>query len=362
MKLLNPLLLFGLLLFAIPAGAASPVRYVDATTLTVIGKALPTELPYNRIDTTRFQMPEKTHAYCYYSTGLAVVFRTDSRTIRARWETSGRNSGPNMTAIAQKGLDLYIRQGEQWIYAGVGIPKIDGKNDRHDATIVSDMPKGEKECLLYLPLYDRLDKLEIGIEEQSDISPMENPFRRKIVVHGSSITHGSSASRAGMTYTARFGRHTGLYCINLGFSGLCTMQPEFAAYLSQVETDAFIFDCFSNPRAEIIDERFDAFVDTIRKTHPATPMIFLQTIRRETRNFSTRIEKIEYDKQAAAEAKIRERMKSDKHIYFVDPGELLGDDHIATVDGTHPTDLGFTRMLERIEPQVRQILRAYDIE
>ena len=210
-------------------------------------------------------------------------------------------------------------------------------------------------------LADQLKKLEIGVDEKSVIAPMENPFRHKIVVHGSSITHGIAAGRAGMAYSSRLGRDTGLYCINLGFSGQCTMQPEFASYLSRVEADAFVFDCFSNPSAEVINERFDAFVDTIRRTHPTTPLIFLQTIRRETRNFSTRIEKFEREKQAAAEAQVRDRMKTDKNIYFVDPGDLLGSDHIATADGTHPTDLGFTYMLDRIEPQIRKILGKYGI-
>jgi len=239
-----------------------------------------------------------------------------------------------MAAVAQKGLDLYIRSNGEWVFAGVGRPKINGKNDRHDAAIISNMAEGEKECLLYLPLYDQLKKLEIGVDEKSVITPMENPFRHKIVVHGSSITHGIAAGRAGMAYSSRLGRDTGLYCINLGFSGQCTMQPEFASYLSRVEADAFVFDCFSNPSAEVINERFDAFVDTIRRTHPTTPLIFLQTIRRETRNFSTRIEKFEREKQAAAEAQVRDRMKTDKNIYFVDPGDLLGSDHIATADGT----------------------------
>ena len=141
------------------------------------------------------------------------------------------------------------------------------------------MAEGEKECLLYLPLYDQLKKLEIGVDEKSVITPMENPFRHKIVVHGSSITHGIAAGRAGMAYSSRLGRDTGLYCINLGFSGQCTMQPEFASYLSRVEADAFVFDCFSNPSAEVINERFDAFVDTIspRPTERIRPISDLPT-------------------------------------------------------------------------------------
>lgn len=344
-------------------GEEPAIRYVDAATLTLIGKALPTERLYNRIDTTRYHFPKRVGEYCYHSTGLAILFRTNSPIIQARWITSKRNASANMTAIGQKGLDLYIRRGDEWVFAGMGSPKMSkGDYSRHESTLVADMVEGEKECLLYLPLFDRLDSLEIGIAEGSGIEASENPFRHKIVVHGSSITHGLSAGRPGMTYTALLGRHTGLYCINLGFSGLCTMQPEFSAYLADVEADAFILDCFSNPSAELINERFDAFVDAIRRTHPDTPLIFLQTIVRETRSFSTRIEKFESDKMAASEAQIRERMKSDKNIYFVDPGNLLGTDHNSTTDGVHPTDLGFERMLNRIEPEIVKILKKYNIQ
>lgn len=357
------ILLFAGLLFLRPAAADEPIQYTDASTLTVIGKALPTERAYNRIDTTHYRFSEAAVAnYCYHSVGIAVLFRTDSRTIRARWETSNRRYGANMTAIAQKGLDLYIRKNGEWVFAGTASPSMSDKATRHNAPIVSDMAEGEKECLLYLPMFDKVDKLEIGTDENSSISPIENPFRHKIVVHGSSLTHGTSAGRSGMIYSALMSRSTGLYFINLGFSGRCTMQPEFGKYLADVEADAFILDCFSNPSAAVINERFDAFVDAIRATHPTTPLIFIQTLHRETRNFSQKIEKFESEKMAASEAQIRERMKHDKNIYFISPGVVIGDDHNATTDGIHPSDLGFDRMVAHVEPQIVKILRKYGIK
>lgn len=356
---LLPLALFATLSLS----AAEPeIRYVDASTLTVIGKAMPTEQPYNRIDTTRYKATKATRNHCYYPTGMAVVFRTDSPVIKARWTTTGRTPGVNWTAIAQKGLDLYIRRDGKWVTAGVGRPKVSGKNNQHEDTIINDMAPGEKECLLYLPLYDALSKLELGVTEGSEIVAMENPFRHKIVVYGSSITHGASASRSGMAYPAQLERSTGLYFVNLGFSGQCLMQPEFATYLADVETEAFVFDAFSNPSAAIINERFDAFVDALRRTHPTTPLIFLQTEVRESGNFNTKTEQFESEKRAAAEQQIRERMKSDKHLYFVDPGNLLGTDHEATVDGTHPTDLGFERILDAVQPSIVKILAKYGIK
>ena len=40
----------------------------------------------------------------------------------------------------------------------------------------------------------------------------------------------------------------------------------------------------------------------------------------------------------------------------------LGEEHIATADGTHPTDLGFTHMLSVISPKIKKILKKYGIK
>lgn len=345
--------------------SAQKERYYNAAELTVIGKPIPTSKDFTRIDTSAYKFNDKViEEYACHSTGLAVLFATDSPVIKARWITSEKNASENMTAIAQKGLDLYIRQDEEWVFAGVGRPDMaSGPDyDEHQGTIVKSMAPGRKECLMYLPLYDRLDSLFIGVEEGSYVEPLENPFKYRIVVKGSSVTHGLAASRPGMSYAARFGRDNGFLCFNLGFSGLSKLQKEYAEYLADIEdVDAFIFDAFSNPSAEVIHENFDRFVDIIRASHPETPLIFMQTERRESRNFDTWREDFETKKQAAAEEEIRERMKTDRHIYFIPSDDFLGHDHIATSDGSHPTDLGFTRMLDSISPRILKILRKYGI-
>lgn len=344
--------------------SAQEIKWHNAAELTIIGKAIPTSEPFTRIDGSVYKFNDKTiDRYASYSTGLAIVFETDSPTIKARWTTGGGNSGANMAAILTKGLDLYIMKDGKWVFAGVGTPIMrKAPFSQHEGTIVTDMTKDTKQCILYLPLFDNVEKLEIGIQDGSVIKPMANPFRHNIIVHGSSITHGASASRAGMTYAARFGRDNGLYTCNLGFSGMCKLQKEYAYYLADIkEVDAFIFDTFSNPKTEEINERFDEFVDIIRAAHPEVPMIFLQTERRETRNFNIKREASEAEKQKAAEDIVRNRMKTDKNIYFISSEGFLGTEHIATADGTHPTDLGFTHMLEIISPKIKKILKKYGI-
>ena len=345
------------------AASAQQLKYVDAAELNIIGKVLPTPKPFTRVDTEKYHFEDKViERYANYSTGLMVVFSTDSKTIAAKWKTSSANAGYNMTSIVCKGLDLYIKKDGKWIFAGVGSPKMgQAPYNEHSGTIVANMPEGTKECLLYLPLFDRIDALEIGVDEDASIAAMENPFRHKIVFKGSSVTHGASASRPGMTYPARFGRDNGFYVCNLGFSGKSKLQKEYARIIADTQADAFVFDAFSNPLADEINERFDDFVDIIRAAHPDTPLIFLQTERRETRNFNMAMEAREAAKQKAAEDQIRERMKTDRHMYFITSEDFLGHEHIATADGSHPTDLGFTYMLESISPKILKILKKYGI-
>lgn len=262
-----------------------------------------------------------------------------------------------MTAISRKGLDLYIERGGQWVYAGFGWPK----GDNHDSALVEYMDQGEKTCLLYLPLWDEVLSLELGVDGDSRIEAVPNPFRHRIVVLGSSITHGASAGRPGMTWTARLAREMGLDFLNLGYSGQCKLQPEFARMLAEMEADAFVFDAFSNPSAREIGERLDSFVATVRKAHPSTPLIFIQTEVRETGNFNLRARKFESDKRAAAEAGIRRLMKDDRNIYFIDSPGMIGTDHLGTVDGSHPSDQGFMHMTRHLEPQLRKIFRKYGI-
>jgi len=44
-------------------------------------------------------------------------------------------------------------------------------------------------------------------------------------------------------------------------------------------------------------------------------------------------------------------------LYYVDGGSLLGSDGDATVDGSHPTDLGFMRQADALQPVLERCLR-----
>lgn len=331
------------------------LRYSDAAQMTVVNKAQPGGNPFARVETDRYpDLPSRVKYYLDYPTGLAIRFRTNSDIIKAKWTTADTINRVNSTPLSSKGLDLYIEKDGRWLHAGVGTPKYTGK--KHEATIVASMDTTMKECLLYLPTFIILENLSIGVDPEATLESDGGFVAPRIVAMGSSITHGSGASRPGTTWPAMLSRAIGMDIANLGTSGLCKLEPFFAEIIADTKADLFIFDVFSNPSAEQIRERLAPFVARIRKAHPDTPLLFLQTEVRESGNFDLKKRDFESRKRQAAREEMMKLIRNDKNIHFLDPGLEIGDDHEATVDLVHPTDLGYRRITDHIAPEVLKLI------
>ncbi len=348
-----------LVALALASVAAAQMRFTDAARLTIIGKALPTGHPWHRIDTAvykGFTSGENQQLRC--PAGLAVVFSTNSPRLDL-WPTYlYERHGDNTPGISDAGFDLYIRRDGEWVYASSLAPKKRGE----PFTLISGMDTTRKECLLYLPIQSELGSLRIGVKEGSSLEAAENPFRHKIVIFGSSFTHGVSTSRAGMSYPMQIARNTGLGFYSIACSGNCKLQPYFADYLGDVkDADALVFDAFSNPDAEMIEQRLIPFIARIRAKLPATPLVFVQTIYRESTNFNLNIRAREEAKRAAARRMMTRAVKEFDNVYFIDRDDLTGDDHVTSADGTHPSDLGYWRWAQNLQPRLLKIFRKHGI-
>lgn len=353
-------LLLGIFVLLTGGFAGAQVRFVDATDLTLIGKALPTTHPYHRIDTAVYKgFTPKENQQVRCSAGLALVFRTNSTRIDLKpVYSSFVYNGTSTPRVASEGFDLYVRHNGEWLYAA---SQAAGKRGSK-FTLIKEMDTSEKECLLYLPNYSELLSLQIGVDEGASITPLENPFRHKIVIFGSSFTHGVSTSRAGMSYPMQIERNTGLYFCSIACSGNCKLQPYFADYLGDVkDADAMVFDGFSNPDAKMIRERLIPFIARIREKLPTTPLIFVQTIYRESCNFNLAVRAREEAKQAAAREMMAQAMREFDGVYFIDKANLTGTDHATSADGTHPSDLGYWRWAQNLQPELLKVLRKCGI-
>lgn len=360
-NLFRTLLLFALTpIAALVASAAEKpeMKFVNARDLTIINEAQPgSGAPaYRRINVANYPGLNKKQAELLnQSAGITVLFKTNSPFIYLKWRNELKSQNYNMNSIGQNGMDLYIKDNGKWKFAGIAKP---GRELNHETEVVSHMDSSTKECLLTLPIFNTVMDLEIGVAPGSTIEAMPNPYKKRFLIAGSSITNGTGASRPGRIYSAWLGRRLGVETPNLGMSGQWKLEPELANLIADSKADAIMIDGFSNPSAEEIRERLLPFVKRIREAHPNIPIIFIQTLERDTRNFNLEIRKFEDDKRAAAAEMMAQVMKKYKNIYFINPGMPIGDDFDATVDGTHPTDLGYQRMLDVITPQIERILRA----
>jgi len=279
------------------------------------------------------------------SAGIAVRFSSNSRAIGIRWTVLNNFAMNHMAATGVRGVDLYILKGNDWRYAGSGMPGSVKENER---VLISGMNGEEKEFLLNLPLYDGVVRLEIGIDSTACISNPLSPLplaEKPIVCYGTSITQGGCATRPGMAYPAIMGRHLQREVINLGFSGNGRMDSSIGDVLAQIDAGAYFIDCLGNCTREMIERLGYNFILTLLQARPKVPLYMVAFTLTPAMSFSAaEYETITNKNQAWRD--IYEHLIGEgyQNLFYIPADELSGDDAEATVDGIHLTDLGFLRM------------------
>ena len=293
-----------------------------------------------------------------HSAGLAVRFVTDATTIHARWTlTSDRLDMPHMPSTGVSGLDLYVKMPDgklRWLANKSPTAKTSS------AALVSGIPSGKHEFMLYLPLYNGTESLEIGIPKESVIEkapPRDGGHAKPIVFYGTSITQGGCASRPGMVHTAILGRWLNRPVINLGFSGNGRMEKDLAELMAEIDAAAFVIDCLPNLAADQVAERTVPLVQILRKQRPDTPIVLVED-RNYTDGFLLPSKRERNETNQAALRKAFEELKvaGDKNLHYLEGADLIGDDSEGTVDSSHPTDLGFYRQAEAFMKLLKSIL------
>jgi hypothetical protein len=293
------------------------------------------------------------------SAGMCARFMTDATSVKARWTLRLERLGSEaMPASGVSGLDLYVRNERGgWGWVGQASPSQMRTNTRE---IVAGLPSGWHEFLLYLPLYNGVESVEIGIPSTTTLAkapPRPKEHRKPIVFYGTSITEGGDASRPGMAYAAILGRRLDRPVINLGFSGNGPMELEMARFIKELDPAIFVLDCLPNMDAAQVKERAIPFVKILREARPETPIVLVENITYQGSRYVAERRERATSKNVALQTAYQESVASRVQKLFYIPGaNLLGEDDEATVDGTHPTDLGFMRMADAMEPVLKQAL------
>lgn len=337
--------------------------YTDATTLTVGGQICgDTYEPFSRLPgKLKGVSREAVWSLGRTSAGVYVKFVSDAGLFNFRWTSSMKKSLNNMAEVGVRGLALYAHDKGEWVYVGTARPNT--KDATSEYKISCSKLKGqEKEYLLYLSLYDGVKELEIGIPEGSSISRsnFNSPCREKpVIIYGTSILQGASASHPGMAGTNMLSRKLGREVINLGFSGNALLDLEIAALMAAYpDPGVYVMDNLPNGSPELTREKLEIFFRVLRDAHPDTPVVFVEHPIYPGVRFDFGREEFCVNRNIALKD-VFERLKlsGEENIYYVSSEKMLLDDNIGTIEGTHFTDIGFTKWTDCLFPTLKKLYR-----
>ena len=349
--------------YAQPDGkkAGESLRWTDARDLGVEGRGWSdTKAFFDRLPArAEGTVPKSVWGLSHQSAGMLLRFETDATAISVRWSlTSPSLAMPHMSATGVSGVDLYVKTDSgSWRWLAVGQPR----EQTNQVQLVKDLSPARREYMLYLPLYNGTASLAIGVPPGAALAaagPWGGRERKPVVFYGTSILQGACASRPGMVHSAILGRRFQYPTINLGFSGSGRMEPAMAELLAGLDPSVYVLDCLPNMSAEMVAERVEPFVRTLRSAHPQTPIVLVED-RRCPNGFLVEGRRKGNDANHAALRAAFQRLKKAGvgKLYYIPGDALLGEDGEGTVDNSHPNDLGFMRQADAFAKVLGPLLR-----
>jgi lysophospholipase L1-like esterase len=286
-----------------------------------------------------------------------LCFRSDTTHLSVKVTNAELNQMPHMPASGQGGLALYV--GEPWRMRPWEVAIPDMKNAHYERHFLQKMTRKMREYTLYLPLYNHLEKLELGFSQGARIEPPSaTALRKPVVFYGTSVTQGGCASTAGTDFVSIVGRLLNLDVINLGFSGNGRGEPELAGLVREIDASLFVLDYVGNVGPSDLEKTLPPFYNILRKKHPKTPILLMSMVTFGRISHSSVVRKgAELKRDIMIHFYSKMRKAGDMNLHFVDGSALIhyGADS-AYVDGVHPSDGGFRMMAKRLAPFIEMIL------
>ncbi len=323
------------------------------------------ETPYDRLPLrAKDQVRGAVWNLSKHAAGLMVRFRTNAEQIKVRYGVTGNFEMNHMPATGVSGVDLYAKDGEgawHWLLGRrhfgdtcvYNFSGIDAREKYHNLG---------RDYQLYLPLYNGVKWLEIGVPEGATIEAIPVRQEKPIAVYGTSIAQGACASRPGMAWTNILQRKLDRPLINLGFSGNGRLEDELIDLISEIEAKVYVLDCLPNltptkdRTVEEVERRIKKSVKTLKQRRPDTPILLVEhsgysdgTLSSSRHAVYTQLNEV----LKKSYTDLKNEGIQDLFLLTKEELNLRMEDY---VDGTHPTDLGMMAHAKACENAIRQIL------
>lgn len=291
--------------------------------------------------------------------GVTVRFRTNASEIKVAYQVSSAVSFPHMASTGVSGLDLYTtdEHGKMvWSAGGYSF----GDTIKYKFSNLTSYSTGSKdrEYQLFLPLYNHVKWMEIGLPKDAELSWVAPSTEKPIVVYGTSIAQGGCASRAGMAWTGILNRELPYPLINLGFSGNGMLEKEVLNFVNEIDARLFILDCLPNLVSRPSEQIEKATLEAVRqiRTLHQSPILLVDHVG-YTDGFVDKKKYDNYIRANVASKKAFDQLKKEgvRHLFYLSC-EKINMPMDGMVDGIHPTDYGMRAYADAYEKVIREIL------
>ena len=321
------------------------VKYHGKNFFSLEGTLIPDSLKQNRYDRLPISYKEIVRKPVWdlskSSAGMSIRFISNSKIISVKWTILNDLKMNHMAETGIKGIDLYLKNKDNWQYINTGRPK----GIKNESILIDNMTEKMREFKIFLPLYDGVVNIEVGIDSNSVIKkPLKNN-KKPIIFYGTSITQGGCASRPGMAHTNIISRKLDLDCINFGFSGNGRMEQPIAKLISESKPLFYVIECMPNMiNAENVTNKTIPLVDTIRENNTEAPIILVDYFIPTTSILDKKTENEIRGMNLALKTEYEKMISNGyNNILYIKSENAIGDDNEGTVDAVHFTDLGFLR-------------------
>lgn len=324
---------------------------------------------YNRLpDRAKSLVRDKVWSLSTNTAGEFIEFYTDAPEITIELLTGGGKSLPNLLPIAKSGVDLYRMESDGRLHYcacpgnfGFGSAAADTTRFHYTGLSYPDGSDNGLKYRLFLPLYNDVQWLSVGVPKGSSFTFVEAKEESPVVIYGTSITQGASASRPGMAWTNIIQRRTGLPIVNLGFSGNGLMEKELFELMAEIPARMFVIDCIANLEggaSKVIRERLTAGVKLLRSVSDA-PILLAETAGRMYSHTSDRSDKnvdvANAELRSTYEALCAEGIAG---LYYLSKEEI-GLDEDAQTDGVHASDLGMVQYADAFQAKIEEAIGLF---
>ncbi len=307
------------------------------------------------------------------SAGEYIEFSTDANDILVEYTVEGWKYSWNQTAIGVSGVDLYMISPDgttRWCAAPGSATMGQEQRDTvkfHYKDLVYH-PLGERARFkLFLPLYNTVSSMRIGVPEGCAFDFPEPLKEAPIVAYGTSICQGASASRPAMAWTNIISRKLDLPVVNLGFSGNGMEHEAVFRLMAEIPARLYIIDCMPNmyPMVDSIYSRTLSGVAILRRASSA-PILLVENDGYCYGSTNAQIDleclRTNEELRKAYDELMRQGVKD---IHYLSR-EDIGITPDAQVDGWHASDVGmelyaraYLQALTSIDPELAPRLVRY---